>query len=235
MNDLAALLFDVQPTVVPIYESKLLFPVRRIYCIGRNYAGHAREMGSDPSREPPFFFQKPRDAAQYVPAGEICDHPYPLLTKNYHHEVELVVALHSGGSNIPVEEALRRIYGYAVGLDMTRRDLQRGMAEQKKPWEIGKAFDHAAPLGPIVPAEKIGHLHAGKIELRVNGEVRQSDDLSYMTWKVSEQIAKISEAFKLEAGDLIFSGTPENVGPVGIGDVLTASIDGLPMLSIKIS
>jgi 2-keto-4-pentenoate hydratase/2-oxohepta-3-ene-1,7-dioic acid hydratase in catechol pathway len=227
-------LFPVAQTLLPVAASDVSFPVRRIYCIGRNYAAHAREMGSDPTREPPFFFQKPTDAVQLVPVGTVADHAYPSLTKNYHYELELVAALKSGGRNIPKERALEHVYGYAVGLDMTRRDLQRGMGEQKKPWEIGKSFDNSAPIGPIHPVEKVGHFESGKIRLQVNGQVKQDADLSYMIWSVAEQIANLSEAFELKAGDIIFSGTPENVGPVVQGDVLLGTIDKLPELSIRI-
>jgi fumarylpyruvate hydrolase len=226
--------FSVSPTFIPIAGSSELFPVRRIYCIGRNYAAHAIERGSDPTREPPFFFQKPTDAIQNVAIGAVADHPYPSLTKNYHHEVELVAALKSGGSNIPVEQALDHVYGYALGLDMTRRDLQNGMAAEKKPWEIGKSFDHAAVLGPIHPASKTGHFTKGAISLAVNGTVRQNSDLDKMIWSVAEQIAKLSEAFELKAGDIIYSGTPENVGPVVKGDVLLCKLEGLPDMSIRI-
>jgi len=211
-----------------------VFPVRRIYCIGRNYAAHALERGSDPTREPPFFFQKPTDAIQNVPPDKVIDHPYPSLTKNYHHEVELIAALKSGGTNIPADKALDHVYGYALGLDMTRRDLQNAMAGEKKPWEIGKSFDHAAVIGPIHPVAKVGHLTKGAISLAVNGMVRQNSDLSKMIWSVAEQIAKLSEAFELKAGDIIYSGTPENVGPVVKGDVLLAKLEGLPDVSIKI-
>lgn len=227
-------LFSVPPTYVPVADSDRVFQVRRIYCIGRNYAAHAREMGSDPEREPPFFFQKPTDAIQVVEPGTVADHPYPPLTKNYHYEVELVAALHSGGKNIPAASALDHVYGYAVGLDMTRRDLQIFMREQKKPWDLGKAFDHGAPIGPIHPAAKIGHFKKGAISLSVNGEVKQQSDLAHMTWSVAEQIEKLSEAFELKAGDLIYTGTPENVGPVVPGDVIVCKIEGLPDLSIRI-
>src|SRR5579864_6283367 len=192
--------FDVPAVTIPIAGEKEVFPVRRIYCIGRNYAAHAIERGSDPTREPPFFFQKPTDAIQFVAPGAVVDHPYPLLTKNYHHEVELVAALKSGGTNISPEQALDHVYGYALGLDMTRRDLQNGMAAEKKPWEIGKSFDHAAVLGPIHPVAKVGHFTKGAISLAVNGTVKQSSDLSKMIWSVAEQIAKLSEAFELKAG-----------------------------------
>ncbi len=227
-------LFNVKQTMIPIVGRDEMFPVRRIYCIGRNYAAHAREMGSDPTREPPFFFQKPTDAIQLVPANGIADHPYPSLTKNYHYEVELVVALKSGGRNIPGDKALDHVFGYAVGLDMTRRDLQRAMGDQKKPWEIGKSFDRSAPIGPIHPVEKVGHIGKGRISLAVNGAVKQDATLAHMIWSVSEQIAKLSEANELFAGDIIYSGTPENVGPVVVGDTILCKIEGLPDLSVKI-
>lgn len=227
-------IFTVASINIPIVGESGVFPVRRIYCIGRNYAAHAIERGSDPTREPPFFFQKPTDAIQNVAVGETADHPYPSLTQNYHHEVELVAVLKSGGSNIPADKALDHVYGYALGLDMTRRDLQNGMSAQKKPWEIGKSFDHAAVIGPIHPVGKTGHFDKGAISLAVNGTVRQNSDLSKMIWSVAEQIAKLSEAFELKAGDIIYSGTPENVGAVVKGDVLLAKLDGLPDLSIKI-
>ena len=169
-------LFPVPPTVIPIVGETGVFQVRRIYCIGRNYAAHAIERGSDPNREPPFFFQKPTDAIQNVATGEVADHPYPSLTTNYHHEVELVAALKSGGANISPEKALDHVYGYALGLDMTRRDLQNGMAAEKKPWEIGKSFDHAAVIGPIHPVAKVGHFTKGAISLAVNGKVRQDSE-----------------------------------------------------------
>jgi fumarylpyruvate hydrolase len=170
-------IFPVPVTTIPIVDETDVFAVRRIYCIGRNYAAHAIERGSDPTREPPFFFQKPTDAIQNVAIGTVADHPYPLLTKNYHHEVELVAALKSGGTNIAPEQALEHVYGYALGLDMTRRDLQNGMAAEKKPWEIGKSFDHAAVLGPIHPVAKTGHFTKGAISLSVNGTVRQDSNL----------------------------------------------------------
>jgi 2-keto-4-pentenoate hydratase/2-oxohepta-3-ene-1,7-dioic acid hydratase in catechol pathway len=227
-------MFPVAATTIPIVGETEVFQVRRIYCIGRNYAAHAIERGSDPTREPPFFFQKPTDAIQNVAVGTVADHPYPSLTKNYHHEVELVAALKSGGTNIPAEQALDHVYGYALGLDMTRRDLQNGMAAEKKPWEIGKSFDHAAVIGPIHPATKTGHFTNGAISLAVNGTVRQSSDLQNMIWSVAEQIAKLSDAFELKAGDIIYSGTPENVGPVVRGDVLLCKLEGLPDMSIRI-
>ena len=226
--------FKVASVTLPIAGSSEVFPVRRIYCIGRNYAAHAREMGSDPTREPPFFFQKPTDAVQFVAIGSVADHPYPSLTKNYHYELELVAALKSGGTNIPIADALQHVYGYAIGLDMTRRDLQRGMGDQKKPWEIGKSFDMSAPIGPIHPVALTQHITKGRIELKVNGQVKQEADLSYMIWSVAEQISQLSQAFELKAGDIIYSGTPENVGPVVKGDLLVGHIDGLPELSVRI-
>jgi fumarylpyruvate hydrolase len=226
--------FDVPAVHIPIMGSDEVYPVRRIYCIGRNYAAHAKEMGSDPSREPPFFFQKPTDAVQYVRAGTVADHPYPPLTKNYHYEAELVAALGKGGRNIPVERALEHVYGYTLGLDMTRRDLQRAMGEQKKPWEIGKSFDMSAPIGAIHPVGLAGHFTQGEIWLKVNGVTKQSANLRQMIWSVAEQIAKLSEACELFAGDIIYSGTPENVGPVVRGDVIDMHIDGLPNLSVRI-
>ncbi|HEX6703965.1 MAG TPA: fumarylacetoacetate hydrolase family protein [Albitalea sp.] len=227
-------IFPVAQATIPIAGSGELFPVRRIYCIGRNYAAHAREMGSDPTREPPFFFQKPSDAVQYVVPGTTADHPYPPLTKNYHYEIELVAALHKGGKNVTPEQALDLVYGYAVGLDMTRRDLQRAMGDEKKPWEIGKSFDRSAPIGPIHPAARIGHLKAGAITLKVNGQLKQNANLDQMIWNVAEQISKLSQAFELMPGDIVFSGTPENVGPVVPGDVMEGAIAGLPTLNVRV-
>ncbi|GGI15902.1 fumarylacetoacetate hydrolase family protein [Oxalicibacterium faecigallinarum] len=227
-------LFSVTPTTIPIVGRTDRFPVRRIYCIGRNYAAHAREMGSDPTREPPFFFQKPSDAIQFVPPGQTVDHPYPTLTKNYHYEIELVAALHKGGKDIPVETALQHVFGYAVGLDMTRRDLQAAMKKEEKPWEIGKSFDKSAPIGPLHPAASIGNFTEGKIWLKVNGQVKQSSDLKNMIWSVAEQISNLSRAFELMPGDIIYSGTPENVGPVVRGDVMEGYIERLPSISLKV-
>jgi 2-keto-4-pentenoate hydratase/2-oxohepta-3-ene-1,7-dioic acid hydratase in catechol pathway len=226
--------FNVAITTIPIVGSSEAFPVRRIYCIGRNYEAHAKEMGSDPTREPPFFFQKPTDAIQLVPIGQTIEHPYPPLTKNYHHEIELVAALSKGGRNIPVERALDYVYGYAIGLDMTRRDLQRAMGDQKKPWEIGKSFDHSAPIGPIHSVEKFGHITQGAIWLKVNGVTKQEANLSQMIWSVAEQISQLSQAFELMPGDIIYSGTPANVGPVVVGDTMEGHIDGLPHLHLKV-
>ena len=226
--------FDLPQPKVPIAGGGR-FPVRRIYCIGRNYPEHAREMGSDPRSEPPFFFQKPSDAVAPVAAGRIGEHPYPPLTQNYHHEIELVVVLKSGGRDIAAGRALDHVFGYAAGLDMTRRDQQQRMKDGRRPWEIGKSFDASAPLGPVVPAAEIGHPASGRIELSVNGAVRQSDDLAAMIWSVSEQIAELSKGSELKPGDVIFSGTPAGVGPVVVGDELVGRIAGLPDLRIRIA
>ena len=226
--------FAVPAATIPIVGSDEVFPVRRIYCIGRNYAAHSREMGSDPNREPPFFFQKPTDAIQYVPTGTVAPHPYPTLTKNYHYEAELVAVLGKGGRNIPLNQALEHVYGYTLGLDMTRRDLQRAMGDEKKPWEIGKSFDHSAVLGAVHRVAQTGHFTKGAIWLKVNGQTKQNADLSQMIWSVAEQVSRLSEAFELFPGDIIYSGTPENVGPVVKGDVIEMHIDGLPNLSVKI-
>jgi len=226
--------FVVPQVLLPIVGSSEMFPVRRIYCIGRNYAAHAREMGSDPTREPPFFFQKPTDAIQYVAAGTTPNHAYPPLTQNYHYEAELVAVLDKGGRNIPVEKALELVYGYTLGLDMTRRDLQRAMGEEKKPWEIGKSFDQSAPIGAIHKVAQTGHFTQGAIWLKVNGQIKQSANLNQMIWSVAEQISKLSQAFELFPGDIIYAGTPENVGPVVRGDLIEMHIDGLPHLSVKI-
>ena len=227
--------FAVPQITVPIVGTDQVFPVRRIYCIGRNYRAHAIEMGSNPDREPPFFFQKPSDAVQYVAPGTTPNHVYPTLTKNYHYEIELVAALNKGGRDIPIEKALELVYGYAIGLDMTRRDLQRAMGDEKKPWEIGKSFDQSAPIGPIHPVALSGHFDKkASIWLKVNGVTKQNADLSQMIWSVAEQISKLSFAFELKPGDLIYSGTPENVGPVVRGDVMEGHIDGLPNISLKV-
>src|SRR5258706_1934236 len=228
-------LFTVAGTTIPIAGSEIAFPVRRIYCIGRNYAAHSREMGSDPSREPPFFFQQPTDAIQNVAPGQVADHPYPTLTKNYHYEVELVAAIGKGGREIAIERALDHVLAYTVGLDMTRRDLQRAMGDEKKPWEIGKSFDRSAPLGPLSLASATGHFRQGAIWLKVNGQIKQSANLDQMIWSVAEQVSRLSAAFELMPGDIIYSGTPENVGPVVRGDLIECHIDGLPEISVRIA
>jgi fumarylpyruvate hydrolase len=205
------------------------FPVRRVYCIGRNYAAHAVEMGHDPNRELPFFFQK--NPNNLDASGEF---PYPPHSFDVHHEVELVVALRSGGSNIPVEKALDHVWGYAVSLDMTRRDLQGEAKKAGRPWEIGKAFERSGPIGTLKPASEVGHLPQGRIELKVNGAIRQEGDLSQMIWKVPEMISYLSDYFELQAGDVIMSGTPSGVGAVDRGDLMEASIDGLGTLAVKV-
>jgi fumarylpyruvate hydrolase len=227
-------IFPVGTTTIPIVGETDVFPVRRIYCIGRNYAAHAREMGSDPNREPPFFFQKPTDAVQLVPPGETIDHPYPSLTKNYHYEVELVAALSKGGRDVSPESALDLVFGYTVGLDMTRRDLQRAMGDAKEPWEIGKSFDRSAVLGPLQSAAKTGHLTQGALWLKVNGNTKQDANLNQMIWTVADQVSNLSKAFELLPGDIIYSGTPENVGPVVKGDIMDAHIDGLPDIRVRV-
>jgi fumarylpyruvate hydrolase len=221
---------------LPIAGSDKQFPVRRIYCVGRNYAAHAREMGFDPDREPPFFFCKPNDDASIVPVpvGTTAEIPFPSLSENYQHEIELVVAIGKGGSNISIDNANAHVFGYGVGLDMTRRDLQIRMREQGRPWEIGKAFDYSAPVGPIHPVKSAGHLAGGAITLEVEGVVKQSSDLSHLIWSVPETIANLSTLFTLQPGDLIFTGTPEGVGKVTRGQTLVGRIDGLDTLSVKI-
>jgi fumarylpyruvate hydrolase len=206
------------------------FPVRRVFCVGRNYAEHAREMGSDPNREPPFFFMKPADALLLNDA----DMPYPPASKDLHHEMELVVALGKGGTDIAEADALGHVWGYAAGLDMTRRDVQNAAKKEGKPWDMGKGFDHSAPIGTLVPASKIGHPAKGLIELKVNGKVRQTSDLSKMIWNVQETIAYLSRLVTLAPGDLIYTGTPENVAAVQRGDVLEGVVEGVGTVKTKI-
>jgi fumarylpyruvate hydrolase len=206
------------------------YPIRRVYCVGRNYAAHAREMGADPVREPPFFFQKPADAV--VPEGGAM--PYPPQTRDLHHEVELVVALGGGGHDVAVERALELVFGYAVGLDMTRRDLQAAAKAAGKPWDMGKGFDHSAPCSAIRPARVLGHPAAGAVVLAVNGQERQRGDLADLIWPVPDIIAALSRLAELKPGDLIFTGTPEGVGPVARGDRLDARIDGVGALTVEI-
>lgn len=217
------------PVLAPIAGSTARFPVRRVYCIGRNYAAHAIEMGHDPDREPPFFFQKNPDNLDF--SGEF---PYPPMTSDVHHEIEMVVALGQGGKNIPVEEALDHVWGYAVGLDMTRRDLQGQAKKTGRPWEIGKAFEHSAPMGPICPASKIGHPLNGRVSLSVNGTLRQEGDLDQLIWKVPEMISYLSDYFTMAAGDLIMTGTPSGVGPVKRGDVMEAAVEGVGELRVNV-
>ena len=219
-----------QQPALPIKGSDDLFPVHRIYCVGRNYAAHTIEMGGDPDRDPPFFFQKNPD--NLVTSGG--DFPYPDKSNNVHHEIELVVALHKGGVNIPLEQALDCVWGYAVGLDMTRRDLQGECKKKGRPWEIGKAFEQSAPCGDLVPAGEIGHPESGAVRLAVNGETRQDGDLDQLIWKVPEMISYLSGLFALAPGDLIFSGTPAGVAAVQRGDVLEGTIEGVGALRTKV-
>jgi fumarylpyruvate hydrolase len=214
---------------VPVKGTHLRFPVRRIYCVGRNYNDHVVEMGGVPGREPPFFFQKPADAL--LLDGNF---PYPPATRDVHHEVELVVALQSGSKNISVSNAAQHIYGYAVGIDMTRRDLQGEAKKAGRPWEVGKAFDHSAPIGEIIPKADTGVLEHAGISLQVNGTQRQSSDISQMIWSVPEIISELSRLFELHAGDIIFTGTPSGVGPVQPGDKLHAAIEGVGELSLQV-
>jgi fumarylpyruvate hydrolase len=225
-----ALLFDPLPPVLAATSTGDSFPVRRVFCVGRNYAAHAREMGSDPDREPPCFFTK--WAETVVPGGSII--PYPAATADYHHEGELVVAIGKGGQDIPAASALDHVYGYAAGLDMTRRDLQGQMKDKGQSWDIGKNFAAAAPLGIIHPVVEVGHLSAGAIRLTVNGAVKQQGDLSDLIWPIADVIAHLSRAWRLEAGDLIYTGTPAGVGPVLPGDEIVVSITGLSDLAIRI-
>ncbi len=221
------------PVAVPIAGSQDSFPVRRVYCVGRNYAAHAREMGFDPDREPPFFFCKPADAVVPVAQGSTLSLPYPPETANLHYEIELVAAICKGGANISVDEALQHVWGYAVGLDMTRRDLQMKMREAGRPWELGKAFDQSAPIGPLHPAQSVSGIEQAGIWLQVNGADRQRSDIGKLIWSIAETIAYLSKYFRLEAGDLIYTGTPEGVGPVVRGDKMVGGVDGLGTLSVQ--
>jgi len=224
--------YVIQPApqaVIAVSGTDKVFPVRRIWCVGRNYIEHIREMGQD-ERAPPFFFAKPADSI--VPNGGTV--PYPSLTKDMHHEVELVVALKSGGRNIPVAKANDCIYGYAVGIDLTRRDLQIASRDVKRPWEIGKAFDSSAPCGPLMPASKVGHPTKGKIVLKVNGQVRQDGDLNQMIWNVPETISKLSDMVALEPGDVIMTGTPSGVAATIAGDKIECEVEGVGKLTVTI-
>jgi fumarylpyruvate hydrolase len=217
--------------VIPVHGSSAVFPVRRIYCVGRNYAEHAREMGMDPEREPPFFFGKPQDVV--VPGGGAI--PYPPATSNLHHEVELVVALSKGGQDIPASAAAAHVFGYAVGIDLTRRDLQAKAKEKGQPWDTAKGFDQSAPLSPITPASSLGHPAQGALWLSVNGLEKQRGDLADMIWSVPEVIAHISRFVVLAPGDLLFTGTPSGVGPLVRGDRVRCGIDGLGELEIVLT
>ncbi|WP_292292507.1 fumarylacetoacetate hydrolase family protein [Marivita sp.] len=221
---------ETPPVVaLPVAGQDTVFPVRRIYCIGRNYAAHAIEMGHDPDREDPFFFQKNPDNLD--PSGTF---PYPPHSSDVHHEAEMLVALKTGGRNIPVDAALDHVFGYGLALDMTRRDLQGQAKKAGRPWEIGKAFEQSAPCGPVHPVSEVGHPDEGRVELKVNGEVRQEGDLNQMIWKVPEMISYLSEYFELAPGDVILSGTPSGVGPVSKGDTMELSIDGLGSLTVTV-
>jgi fumarylpyruvate hydrolase len=217
---------------VPVHGSTAAFPVHRIYCVGRNYEDHAKEMGFT-GREPPFFFMKPHDAVLVVPFGQTGEMPYPSQTSNLHHEIELVVAIGHGGRNISAADAYQHIYGYAVGLDMTRRDLQNEMKKQGRPWCIGKAFDHSAPISPIVPVSQIQDIKQSEISLHVNGEVRQHGHIHQLIWNIAETIEHLSAAWELQAGDLIFTGTPAGVGAVVAGDTMVGAITGVGELHVR--
>jgi len=223
-------------TVIPVPPRPMIpvagggcFPVRRVYCIGRNYADHAIEMGHDPDREPPFFFQK--NPENMDPSGQF---PYPPMSSDVHHELELVVALKSGGRDIRPEDALAHVFGYGIGLDMTRRDLQGQMKKMGRPWEIGKAFERSAPVGPLHAVAEVGHKDHGRLSLSVNGELRQDGDLNQMIWKVPEMIAHLSQYYDIAAGDLIMTGTPAGVAAVARGDVMQARIDGLGEITVTV-
>lgn len=227
-------LFQPTPVVsVPIVGRPERFPVHRIYCVGRNYEEHAKEMGFT-GREPPFFFMKPADSLVVVNTGETGTMPYPSLTQNLHHEIELVVAIGKGGQNISAHDAINHVYGYAIGLDMTRRDLQNDMKKQGRPWCIGKGFDHSAPIGPITPTDLINNIAKAEISLQVNGQDRQRSKISQLIWNIAETIEHLSAAWELQPGDLIYTGTPEGVGAVVAGDTLVGAVDGLGELHIRI-
>jgi fumarylpyruvate hydrolase len=224
--------YVVQPAAVatlPVQGSDKVFPIHRIYCVGRNYAEHAIEMGHDPSKEPPFFFQKNPD--NIVTDGKF---PYPSATSDVHHEIEMVVALSKGGTDIPVEAALDHVFGYGVGLDMTRRDLQGEAKKLGRPWEVGKAFEASAPCGPLVPASEIGHPTSGAVTLKVNAEIRQQGDLNQLIWKVPEMISYLSGLFTLQPGDIIMTGTPAGVGAVVRGDVLEGFVEGIGKIEVVV-
>lgn len=218
---------------VPVIGKTEQFPVHRIYCVGRNYEEHAKEMGFT-GREPPFFFLKPADSLVFVPSGETVDMPYPSLTKNLHHEIELVVAIGKGGKNISAANAMQHIYGYAVGLDMTRRDLQNEMKKQGRPWCIGKGFDHSAPMGPITPIAQSGDIENAEIYVQVNGQDRQRSHINKLIWNIAETIEHLSAAWELQAGDLIFTGTPEGVAAVVAGDTMVGAVGGLGEIKVHV-
>ncbi len=223
-------IFPLEQVSLPIVGNEKRFPVRRIYCVGRNYLDHIRETAGADEREPPFFFQKPTDAI--IETGGAF--PYPPLSEKTHHEIELVVAIGTGGKEIKAEDALNHVYGYTVGIDMTRRDLQGVAKEMRRPWEAGKAFDHAAPCSAIVPAADIGHPQGGRIWLAVNGDIRQDGDLAQQIWSVPEAIAHLTRLFELVPGDLIMTGTPAGVGSVNPGDKIAGGIDGIAEIAVAV-
>jgi fumarylpyruvate hydrolase len=227
--------FTPQPVVsIPVVGQAARFPVHRIYCVGRNYEEHAKEMGFT-GREPPFFFMKPADAVLVVDADQSGTMAYPTLTKNLHHEIELVAAIGTGGKNIKAADAHKHIFGYAVGLDMTRRDLQNDMKKQGRPWDIGKSFEQSAPIGPIVPVAQAGNVEQAEISVQVGGTDRQRSNVSKLIWSIAETIEHLSAAWELRPGDLIFTGTPEGVAAVVAGDTLVGQITGLPTLTVKVA
>lgn len=219
---------------VPVNGTTARFPVHRVYCVGRNYEEHAKEMGFT-GREPPFFFLKPADCVVAVEAGQTGSIPYPSLTKNFHHEIELVVAIGTGGKNIAAADAHKHIFGYAVGLDMTRRDLQGEMKKAGRPWCIGKAFDHSAPIGPITMAAEAGDIHNAELFIQVNGQDRQRSNVSKLIWNIAETIEVLSAAWELQPGDLIYSGTPEGVAAVVSGDTMVGAVAGLSPLTVTVA
>ncbi|VVE64991.1 5-carboxymethyl-2-hydroxymuconate isomerase [Pandoraea captiosa] len=219
---------------IPVVGSQDLFAVRRVYCVGRNYAAHAREMGFDPDREPPFFFCKPADAVVPVAYGDTLELQYPAQTSNYHYEAELVAVIGKAGSDIALDQALEHVWGYAVGLDMTRRDLQMKMREMGRPWEIGKAFDASAPIGPIHPVSSVGHIEKAGISLTVDGVQKQKSDITHLIWSVAETVSYLSQFFRLEPGDLIYTGTPEGVGPVKAGETMVTAVEGLGEITVRV-
>jgi fumarylpyruvate hydrolase len=226
--------FAPAPVVsVPVVGRTERFPVHRIYCVGRNYEEHAKEMGFT-GREPPFFFMKPADAIVVAQAGQTARIPYPSLTANLHHEIELVVAIGQGGRDISAADAAKHIYGYAVGLDMTRRDLQNDMKKQGRPWCIGKGYDHSAPIGPITPAANAGDIGSAEIWIQVNGQDRQRSNVGKLIWNIAETIEHLSRAWELQPGDLIYTGTPEGVAAVQRGDVMTGGVAGLTNVAVQV-
>lgn len=229
-TDSAFVLPPPPPASVAVHNSSARFPVRRIICVGRNYAAHAREMGRDPDREPPFFFMKPADTV--VDDGATV--PYPPQTNNFHYEIELIVAIGQGGTDIPVARALDHVWGYGVGIDLTRRDLQLQAREQGRPWDWGKGFDRSAPIAPLRPVSEVGHPKAGRIWLAVGGAIKQDSDISKLIWPVPDIISICSQAMALKPGDIIMTGTPEGVGPVQRGEVMTGGIEGLGEIRIAV-